>query len=293
MKGAKKIMGNKVYQIITDKIIERLEKGEVSWQKGWTGKKINYVSRKSYRGINLLLLKRAGEYLTWNQIQNQNGRVKKGAKSEMIIYYKTITKNIEEENKEGKMEKAKRKIPLLRYYRVFHLDDTEGIESKLELEEHDPIVEAETLIDNITDKPKISIKYSDRAFYQPKTDKVTLPLKEQFEDIEEFYSTFFHELAHSTGHKKRLNRFSNKTDQFIFASRSYSKEELVAEIAAAMICAECGINTEKTLDNSAGYIGGWLKKLKNDKKLIVQAGNKAQKIMDFIKKGRIKEYKTA
>lgn len=286
-------MSNKVYEIVTSKIIERLEKGEVAWQKGWNGKKINYISRKEYRGVNQLLLDRAGEYLTWNQIQKEGGKVKKGAKSQMITFYKTMSKTVEEENEQGEVEKVKKKIPLLRYYRVFHIDDTEGIESKLDLEEHNPIDQAENIVENFIDKPEIELKYSNKACYQPRVDKVINPLKEQFKDINEYYSTLFHELAHSTGHKSRLDRFSNSADQFIFASESYSKEELVAEISSAMLLAKTGIDTEKTIENSAGYIKSWISKLKEDNKLIVQASNSAQKVVDYITAEKKAEQKTA
>jgi len=285
-------MGNTVYDIVTKKIIEKLKSGKINWKKGWNGQKINYISRKSYSGINLLLLERPGEYLTWNQAKKLNGKVKKGSKSEMVIYYKMLEKIVEEKSKTGKTEKIKKKIPLLRYYRVFHIEDIKGIKSKIKKTKHDPIESAENIINNFTQKPTIEIKSSDKACYKPKTDKIIVPKKDQFSDLNEYYSTLFHELAHSTGHKSRLNRFSDSADQFIFASESYSKEELVAEISSAMLCNIAGVETEDTLKNSAAYIQGWIKKLEKDTRLIVRASSKAQKVANYITKEN-KKQKTA
>jgi len=285
-------MSNKVYKIITDKIISRLKEGNISWKKGWIGQKINYVSRNSYSGVNLLLLEKPGEYLTFNQAKKLGGHVKKGSKSEMVIYYKMLKKTVEEKNERGVVEEVEKKIPFLRYYRVFHIDDVEGIESKLETTTHDPIESAENIIKNFKDKPKIEIKTSDRAFYQPRTDKVVVPKMEQFKDLNKYYAAIFHELTHSTGHNSRLNRFTND-DQFIFSSKSYSKEELVAEIGSAMLCNIAGIETDETLDNSAAYIKGWVEKLENNHRLIVRASSRAQKAVDLITAEEEKSQKTA
>jgi antirestriction protein ArdC len=285
-------MSNNVYKIITDKIINRLKKGNISWKKGWIGQKINYISRNSYSGINLLLLEKPGEYLTFNQAKKLGGHIKKGSKSEMIIYYKMLEKIVEEENEKGKTKKVKKKIPFLRYYKVFHIEDVEGVESKLEIITHDPIKSAETIVKDFKNKPKIETKNSSRAFYQPKTDKIVVPKMEQFKYLNKYYATLFHELIHSTGHNTRLNRFTNN-DQFIFSSKSYSKEELVAEIGSAMLCNIAGIETDETLDNSAAYIKGWIKKLENNHRLIIRASSRAQKAVDLITAEEEKSQKTA
>jgi antirestriction protein ArdC len=285
-------MSNNVYKIITDKIINRLKKGNISWKKGWIGQKINYISRNSYSGINLLLLEKPGEYLTFNQAKKLGGHIKKGSKSEMIIYYKMLEKIVEEENEKGKTKKVKKKIPFLRYYKVFHIEDVEGVESKLEIITHDPIKSAETIVKDFKNKPKIETKNSSRAFYQPKTDKIVVPKMEQFKYLNKYYATLFHELIHSTGHNTRLNRFTNN-DQFIFSSKSYSKEELVAEIGSAMLCNIAGIETDETLDNSAAYIKGWIKKLENNHRLIIRASSRAQKAVDLITAKEEKSQKTA
>jgi antirestriction protein ArdC len=118
------------------------------------------------------------------------------------------------------------------------------------------------------------------AYYSPKEDCVGLPPRERFERTEGYYATVFHELVHSTGHEKRLKR-STLTEKSGFGSNPYCKEELIAEMGAAFLCGLAEIG-ERTIDNSAAYLKGWLEQLRNDKTLIVQAAAQAQKAADFI-----------
>lgn len=273
-----------VYQIITERIIKKLEEGVIPWRKPWKGEKINYVSRKPYRGINLFLLDRPGEYLTWNQINKLGGKVKKGAKSEIVVFYKPLEKIEEREDvKTGEIKEVKRIIPLLRYYRVFHIEDIEGIESKLNYNENiNPLEEGEKIINGYKDKLNgFEIRLNDRAYYSITEDKIVVPELKQFDNPAKYYSTVFHEMAHSTGYWTRLKRFK-PGEGHLFGSESYSKEELIAEIASCMLCSIAGIETEDSFENSASYIASWLKVLKNDKRLIVQASNEAQKAVDYI-----------
>ena len=122
---------------------------------------------------------------------------------------------------------------------------------------------------------------SNKAFYSPASDKVVVPLKEQYQNINEYYSTTFHELTHSTGHKTRLDRLENGVVA-AFGSETYSKEELVAEMGSANILNILGIETQQTFKNSAAYIQNWLQVLKNDNKFIVSAASKAEKAVNFI-----------
>lgn len=279
---------NKVYEIITDRIVKELERGVIPWRKPWAGSpKINFISRKAYRGINVFLLDRPGEYLTWKQIQKFGGKVKKGSSSYIVTFYKLLEKNEEVKNSKGKTEEVIKKIPLLRYYKVFHLDDVEGIDSKIKTySNHDPIEEAEKVVNNYNNKPLIKIHSSNRAYYSPAKDQVVVPKKEQFQSINEYYLVFFHELAHSTGHTKRLNRKDLYSSGF--GSYRYSREELVAELAAAMLSGTCGIDTESTIKNNAAYINSWLRVLKNDVRLVVKASSQAQKAADYILIGEVK-----
>lgn len=267
-----------VYEIVTQKLIEQLEQGNIPWRRPWRteGPAINYVTRKQYQGINRLLLM-GGEYLTFNQIQERGGKVKKGCKAHIVVFWKWLEKPDEET---GKIEK----IPLLRYYNVFSIHDTEGINSKLppiEIQNINPIDEAETLFQDYLKRESITLENGNinRAFYNPQSDLINLPKIGQYDSADEYYSTAFHEAAHSTGHEKRLNRL---TKTAAFGSATYSKEELVAEIAAAFLCESCGIDTSKTIKNNAAYIRAWSDKLKTDPKMAVLAAGAAEKATQFI-----------
>lgn len=270
---------SKVYEYVTEAIIRQLENGVVPWRMPWVGNTINYVSRKPYRGINVFLLSRKGEYLTFNQIKDQGGTVKKGTKSEMVVFFKVVDKKTSDAEQIGKQDK----YFILRYYKVFHLSDVEGIESRItEPEEKNPIDEAEKIIEAYTDKPPIKHESTTKAFYSPPLDYINVPPITSFPETEEYYCTVFHEMAHSTGHKKRLDRFQG-SENAMFGSETYSKEELVAEFTASMLCGVAGIE-QKTLENSASYIKSWLGVLMDDKKILVQAAAQAQKAADYIQK---------
>ncbi|BFH18205.1 hypothetical protein J6TS7_29510 [Paenibacillus dendritiformis] len=265
----------KIYEMVTDRIIDELEKGIVPWRRPWrNGAAVNWKSQKSYRGINAFLLE-PGEYATFLQVSEAGGKVKKGERGQIIVFWTLLDK---ENEKTGEIEK----IPFLRYSTVFEINkQCEGLQSKRNDEtfDHDPIEEAERICAGYTDAPPVRFA-SGRAFYRPSDDIVSVPPLRDYLKAEEYYSTLFHEHVHSTGHSKRLNR-SGITELAAFGDESYSKEELVAEIGAAMLCAVAGIDNS-TIENSAAYIGGWLRKLKEDKKLIVQAAGQAQKAADYI-----------
>lgn len=179
-------------------------------------------------------------------------------------------------------ETSKGKIPLLRYYSVFNLEQCEGIkapEPQETINNFNPIDKAEEIIANMPLLPEI--KYGgNRAYYSPSLDYVQLPYQHTFDSAEEYYSTEFHELTHVTGHSKRVGRKSILEPSY-FGSHEYSKEELVAEMGAAFLCGHCGIE-QKTIRNSAAYIQGWLKELKNDRTLLIHAAAQAQKSTDYI-----------
>lgn len=267
-----------VYEIVTGKIIEKLDRGIIPWRKPWNSNPaVNWVTQKPYRGLNQMLLD-PGEYATWNQIKKAKGKVKKGAKSEIVTFYKLFELDDQYDENTGE----KKKIPLLRYYRVFNVQDCEGIEPKQQEPEtyrHNPIEEAEKIIEGYQDAPLITFA-PNRAFYVPIDDTVSIPHKEDFQNIEDYYNTFFHELIHSTGHEKRLNRKSI-TSLASFRSHEYSREELVAEIGAAMLCGQVGIEKE-TLENTVAYVQSWLSALKNDKQMVIYAASQAQKAADHI-----------
>ena len=268
-----------IYEAITNRIIEELEKGQIPWQKPWVsaGSCVSYATGKPYSLLNQILLGRAGEYATFQQIQKAGGRVRKGEKSRMVVFWKWI------EQKDEETEEVK-KIPFLRYFNVFHLDDTEGIKAKHTKELPniaEPSAEADRIITDYLNRSgvKLSHEEGNQAYYQPSTDRIVLPLREQFTSTAEYYSTAFHELTHSTGHSSRLDRL---TKLAAFGSEEYSKEELVAEIGAATLNNAAGLETSASFRNSAAYVQNWLTALQNDKRLIVSASGKAEKAVDLI-----------
>lgn len=276
-------MAKDVYQMITDRILEQLEQGTIPWHKPWTGGidgAYNYTTKKSYSVLNQMILAHADAYLTFKQVQDLGGKVKKGAKAEIVTFWKILP--VDDVDKDG--NKIKKNIPFLRYYPVFWIGDTEGIERKdIKRTELDPIEEAEKIVDtymNSDNHPTLErSKTSDKAYYSPSLDKVVVPEIGQFTEISEYYSTLFHELTHSTGSKTRLNRI---TETAHFGSEEYSKEELVAEIGAATLVNMAGIETQKSFKNSAAYIQGWSKALRENKKMIVEASGKANKAVNYI-----------
>lgn len=278
-------MSTSVYQMVTDRIIAELEKGNIPWRKPWTGIRsgaYNRISKKSYSLLNQLMLKHEGEYASYKQWQSIGGKVKKGEKSEIVVFWKMFP--IEEKGEDGKP--VKKIIPLLRYYNVFHISQVDGVKplEKPDITEIESIDSADQVIIDYIIREGImfqNTKPSDQAFYSPTRDAVVVPMKEQYEHINEYYSTTFHELVHSTGHETRLNRMT-KGKNAAFGSEIYSKEELVAEIGSACMLNTIGIETPKTFKNSAAYIQSWLHALRDDARLIVSAAGKAEKAVKFI-----------
>lgn len=271
---------SKVYEIVTEKIVSKLKEGVVPWRKPWDEMPaVNWKSQKPYRGVNTLLLE-PGEYATFNQVKKAGGHVKKGEKSHLVVFWKMVEVE-DEESEEGGETKT---IPLLRYYNVFNIKtQCEGIESKRaeERREQDPLEEGEKIKRGYKDSPQVS-EAPGRASYNPSEDTIRIPEKEDFSKVEEYYSTLFHEMVHSTGHETRLNRKEVTKKQIAFGDEDYSREELVAEIGAAMLCGVCGIENE-TIENSASYIQAWIERLENNKKMVVWAASRAQKAADYIR----------
>jgi antirestriction protein ArdC len=279
-----------VYAIITERIIERLERGTVPWRKPWAdgGVPRNLVSKKPYRGINYFLLS-ASKYvspywLTYKQAEELGGHVRKGEKSTLIVFWKVETRN-DPDAQEGEISSRDGSRFILRYYRVFNLEQCEIPAEKLaklpkiETRDNEPIESCARIVNEMPMRPTLE-HVGGKAFYSSLSDKVTLPPMSLFASPEEYYATTFHELSHSTGHKSRLNRES-LTDSAPFGSATYSKEELVAEMGAAFLCAEAGISAP-VIANQAAYVAGWLKKLRDDRRLVVFAAAQAQRAADYI-----------
>lgn len=282
-------MSNKVYEIITDRIIADLEKGKIPWKKPWNGAEgapANFVSKKAYRGVNIFLLALndydSPFYVTFKQAKQLGGHVKKGERGHLVTFFKML----EREDKNGESYE----IPMLRYYTVFNLQQCEGIdypkpEKQIDFE---PIDRAQAIVDNMPKRPEITHN-ENAAWYKPGTDTVNMPNPDYFDSPEAYHSTLFHELGHSTGHETRLDRHRHEDCSHMFGSASYSKEELVAEMTAAFLCGVCAIDTEDTRENTTAYINNWISKLKNDPKMVVWAASRAQAAADFILAGMEKE----
>ena len=242
-------MGNKIYETITNKIIEKLEEGTIPWKKPFQdgdGTPVNWVTQKPYRGINTFLLD-GGEYATYKQIKDNGGTVLKGEKGNPVVFWKLM--DIEDKNTQ-----EDKKIPLLKTYTVFKIGvQTKGIEPKRKMvvHEHQAIEQAEEIYKNYMNGPDFTFK-NDGAYYKPTLDVVNVPPMKSFADVNAYYSTLFHEMVHSTGHKTRLDR-AGVVSFNGFGTEQYSKEELVAELGASMLCGVAQIDNT-TLDNSASYI---------------------------------------
>lgn len=287
--------------MVTDRIVEQLEKGIIPWQRPWSGLglddggAINYVSRKPYSLLNQMLLGKPGEWLTWKQLKERGGNIKKGAKAGIVVFYTkyTVAKRTEVDE-DGEVEEISvthlRDIPVLRYYNVFHIDDCEGIESKIvDVEANDtlePIERAESVISDYLGREQglkfVNDKPSNRAYYAPALDLVQVPMLSQYAIVEEYYSTAFHELVHSTKKQSRCNRCGDNDKIAARSKDDYSREELVAESGSAMLCSVLGIDCDKAFKNSVAYIQGWLRALKNDNKAIVWASSRAEKAARYI-----------
>lgn len=283
-------MANQVYQIVTDRVIELLERGVVPWLKPWAGDEscpMNLASGKHYRGVNPFLLGitawcegyDSAYWLTYKQAKERGGNVKKGAKATRVVFYKQY-QVAKRDPLTRKLEQVS--IPVLRFYSVFNVQQTEGVEypdSNLAQIDFDPIERCESVVASMPNPPRIEIS-GHRASYQPSTDLIQMPKPDRFKSAEHYYASLFHELTHSTGSKNRLAR-TGITEKADFASGSYGREELIAEMGSAFLCGHCNIETS-TIDNSASYIDGWLKKIRSDSKLVIQSASAAQKAADLI-----------
>jgi len=268
-----------VYQEITDRIIAALEDGTRPWTKSWSVGSGNVplrVNGEPYRGINVFLLMMEGRsaqtWMTYKQAQELGGQVRKGERSAMVTFFKILKK----EQDDGSVDK----IPLIRYYNVFNVEQIDGLPERFypqpaEVRNAD---ERDAGVDAYVAATGATVNHGgDKAYFAPGPDAIQLPLFEQFNSAEDYYAVELHELVHWSGHKSRLDRHTMNS----FGSAEYAKEELVAEMGAAILCATLGVSAEPREDH-ASYIASWLKALKNDKKFVFQAATAAQKAVDHL-----------
>ena len=289
-------MNTDVYTRITDRIVAELEKGERPWMKPWNAEhasgKISRPLRYNgipYSGINVLMLwveamekcYNAPLWMTFKQAIELGGHVRKGERGSLVVYANTITKTEHDENTD---EDVEHKIPFMKGYTVFNVEQIDELPAHYYATEQAPQIELTQRIDHVEQFLKntgATIRHGgNRAFYSINTDQVTMPPFEFFKDPESYYATRLHETTHWTCHQKRLNRdFGRKR----WGDEGYAMEELVAEMGAAFLCADLGITPEVMPDHAA-YIGNWLIVLKNDKRAIFSAASHAQRAAEYLHK---------
>jgi len=281
-------MSDKVIRIVTEKVIEGLKKGTVAWQKPWSsveGRPKNMVSGKHYRGINAFSLcepvseRPDPNWLTMKQIKGLGLRLVKGERYTPVAFWKWT-----ERVKNGRTEN----IPFVRFYQVYNRQQLEGAEDmwplgevgdKPEMAEEDWEKGAALMLKGYQDRGGSHIQFGgSSAFYRPGEDTIGMPNRGDFITQAQYWSTLFHEVVHSTGAKKRLNR---EMKGFSSDNHAYSKEELVAEMGSCFVMADLGVDVH--FNNSVAYLQAWLNELEDDPKLLMQAAQRAEKAYDFIK----------
>lgn len=304
-------MKTNLYEEITSQILSQIEStGELPWKKPWFGSTslaVSHINGNRYSFLNQIMLiiqaKNNGvttpyEYLTFKQVNAEGGCVKKGEKGSRVYFYK-IQEYEKKDSKTGEIivDKVTGKpvmyqVPILKSYSVFEVSQCEGIKRKyngITLFKNDKIDSAEKLVDSYISRENIKLvseKVSDEAYYSPSKDMINIPTLSQYKDVNEYYSTLFHEMVHSTGHPSRLNRIEIK-NKAAFGSEEYSKEELIAEIGSSFLRGLLGIEDDGDRINSIAYINAWCKTLKNDSRMIVNASRKAEAACKYITEGNV------
>ncbi|MCA9303422.1 MAG: DUF1738 domain-containing protein [Phycisphaerales bacterium] len=277
-----------IYRAVTNRILELLDQELVPWRQpirvAGGGMPSNLVTKMPYRGVNVFLLGMtawaegygSSHWLTFRQARERGGYVRQGERGSLVIFWKQHATTDRETNEPVN-------IPVLRHYRVFNTDQCEGLSKEAEepetMKPFEPITEAKSIVEGYKAPPDIK-HGGHRAFYRPSDDLIRVPEPERFVNSESYYATLFHELAHSTGHRSRLDRGLEHAGRTL-ADDAYSKEELIAEMGAAFLAAAAGISPP-TIEQSASYIENWSRRLRGDKKLVVQAAGAGQRAADWI-----------
>lgn len=271
-----------LYQEVTDKIIAQLEAGNIPWIKPWTdsghgGLPYNVITGKPYRGINSMILFAPGPgegWLTYKQANQVGAQVRKGEKGSMIVFFKPL--RIEDKNAPADATDRSKTIPMLKYFTVFHTSQVDNLPEKYQPKKVTPPSEKVRIeaAEQLLSQARIT-HGGDRAYYRVATDSITLPFQDQFKSVDDYYATALHELTHWTGHASRCAREYGKR----FGDTAYAREELVAEMGAAFLCAKTGITGQL---QHAGYLQSWLGVLKTDKRALLVAAGAAQKAADFV-----------
>lgn len=288
---------NHLAEQVTNEIIAELQQGKVIWQKSWSsyGLPKNYASGRHYEGFNAFYLHHVTEknnyaapyFITFRQVQELGGRVRKGQKGTPIVYWKIYEAKEKEQPVDlaakEKDRPCSRFVPFL--WTVFNIDQVEGVDFRLPTmpQRSGPqILEAcQHVVDNFPQPSPQLLHGGTQAYYAPVRDIVQMPAPGRFLTPEAYHATLFHELIHATGHHARLNRFSEDEKASRFGDEAYSKEELIAEMGASFLCAYTGIR-EAVFQNSVAYLQGWISRLQEDKTMIIYASTRAFKAASYI-----------
>jgi antirestriction protein ArdC len=274
---------------VANAIIEAIERGTVPWQKPWTGGGFlptSVATGKTYEGSNILVLWAAMEkngwtdnrFLTYNKAEKLGGNIRRGEKGTQVIHWPQIFKEVEKPD--GTKEKVRvYRPPTIRT--VFNVEQAENIDLPAIVKgEPIPVTEGETaILEAYKDKPEILFVAQDQAFYSPIDDIIKLPQREQFKSEQSFFETLVHELAHSTGHRSRLDR-TELLDNYGKHLESRGEEELIAEITVALVAGRLGVKID--FENVAAYAKSWLPAVKNNPQMIVKAAKQAQRAVDHM-----------
>jgi antirestriction protein ArdC len=276
-------VSDSVYRIITERILAQLEQGVAPWRKPWHAIAFpRFITGHRYRGINVFLLASQGYaspfWLSRKQIVQREGKIRDGERHTKVVFWTQRTV-VDEASGDEKT------VPLLRYYRVWNLEQTEGVKVPQAVADFDTSRPAPTpaqrhhaaaaIVTGYPHPPTIR-ESGDEAWYRPGDDLVNVPPQASFDDLDDYYATLFHELGHSTAHRSRLARDCD----YVFGSHSYGREELIAEMTSAFLAAEAGIET--TMPNSAAYLASWIATISEDVRAVVVAAGAAYRAADLI-----------
>lgn len=278
-----------IYATITNKILADMEKGILPWNRSWNGctsLPLRWTG-ENYSGINILMLwatsmckgYSAPTWMTFNQALELGAAVRKGERGTTVVYAGTLLKS----DDAGQGDEDARAIHYLKRYTVFNVAQIDGLPDRFHqagtVQEFSNPDERNAAADEFftATAAQIETKGHQPAYF-PLSDKIEMPAFADFKTAEDYYSTLSHELTHWTGHKTRLAREIKSHRDSI---QDYAKEELIAELGAAFLCAELGISSEPRADHAA-YLQNWIQALKNDKKFIFSAASHASKAVDYL-----------
>lgn len=274
------------YERVTQNLIDQMEAGVIPWRKPWTSAwPCNAVTGRRYTAGNAFMLACSGyssaNWLTYKQAKKLGGSVRKGQKGTPVLYFGEAKKK--DRGEQARAEGENDTYRFAKVYSLFNVEQCEDLDIEEPRTDVPPLEAAESIVLGYVNAggPRLLGAGGDMAAYVPALDAIRLPPRHSFDSSEAYYATMFHELGHSTGHKDRLAREAIVRDKLTFGDHLYSEEELVAELCAAFLCADTGVSPQP-MENHAAYLGHWLKKLSDDRRLLWRAASAAQKAAGWV-----------